>query len=104
MGHYKEWAHDDPADEPLPKRIDAVKDIKMKKFCAGGIHSCLLSEDGRVFSFGCGSDGRIGHPEFANYTYLYREGFPREVESNIKGQFVFDLASSYYHNSILVEK
>ena len=29
---------------------------------AGGIHSAARDRDGRVYSWGCGSDGRLGHP------------------------------------------
>ena len=29
---------------------------------AGGIHSAALDREGKVFTWGCGSDGRLGHP------------------------------------------
>lgn len=32
-------------------------------------------------TFGCGSDGRLGHPEKGNAKYLYKEGYPKLVES-----------------------
>lgn len=32
--------------------------------CVGHIHSLALSADGRVFAWGCGSDGRLGVPHF----------------------------------------
>mmetsp|Transcript_25621 Transcript_25621/g.22642 ORF Transcript_25621/g.22642 Transcript_25621/m.22642 type:complete len:87 (-) Transcript_25621:27-287(-) len=77
--------------------IEAVKDIEMEKIVCGGIHSTLLSKDGRVFTFGCGSDGRLGHPDSVNYKLLYKEKFPREVEGGLKGMKVIDLSASYYH-------
>lgn len=76
--------------------IEAVKDINMAKLSCGGIHSTLLSRDGRVFTFGCGSDGRLGHPESVNYKLLYKEKFPREIEA-LKNKNVIDLSASYYH-------
>jgi alpha-tubulin suppressor-like RCC1 family protein len=36
-------------------------DYKVSKVSAGGIHSNILSEKGEVLSFGCGSNGRLGH-------------------------------------------
>ncbi len=36
-------------------------DYKVVKVSAGGIHSNILNEEGEVLSFGCGSDGRLGH-------------------------------------------
>jgi len=34
---------------------------KIIKSSAGGIHSNILNDNGEVLSFGCGSDGRLGH-------------------------------------------
>ena len=58
-----------------------IKDlgIPAQKVAAGGIHSGFLSVDGSVLTFGCGSDGRLGHPESADHRYLYREGLPRKI-------------------------
>jgi regulator of chromosome condensation len=36
-------------------------DCKVKKASAGGIHSSILSEGGEILTFGCGSNGRLGH-------------------------------------------
>ena len=32
------------------------------KLAAGGIHSAALDKEGKVYTWGCGSDGRLGHP------------------------------------------
>ena len=31
-------------------------------------------------TFGCGSDGRLGHKEIKNHKYLYKEPYPKEIE------------------------
>ena len=58
-----------------------VKDLGVvaKRASAGGIHSAILSDDGAILTFGCGSDGRLGHPESSDHRYLYREGLPRKI-------------------------
>jgi len=63
---------------------------------AGGIHSAILTTNGLAMTFGCGSDGRLGHPEKEKYTYLYKEPLPRAIEGPFAGNPVMDLASSYY--------
>lgn len=62
LGHESSWNHDNAADEMEPRMIEKL-DCKIEKSSAGGIHSNLLSSEGEVLSFGCGSDGRLGHAE-----------------------------------------
>lgn len=61
LGHEKSWSHSDQADEPIPRPIESLKDVKFARALGGGIHSALISTEGRVYTFGCGSDGRLGH-------------------------------------------
>jgi alpha-tubulin suppressor-like RCC1 family protein len=52
----------------VPQEIGPIK-----KVICGGIHSAILSENGQLYTFGCGSNGRLGHPEFKGFVYLYKE-------------------------------
>jgi hypothetical protein len=36
-------------------------EIPVTKVLAGGIHSGIINKNGEILTFGCGSDGRIGH-------------------------------------------
>ena len=75
-----------------------------KKVVAGGIHAAILSEEGELFTYGCGSDGRLGHPEYEGYVYLYKESQPKRVELfAASGQKVIDVSSSYYHMMALAK-
>ena len=38
-------------------------------------------------TFGCGSDGRLGHPEIGSHKYLYKEPYPKVV-MEFEGDFV----------------
>ena len=69
-------------------------DAPLKIVCAG-IHTCLLTKNGALYTFGCGSDGRLGHPEYDGFVYLYKETKPKRVE-NIGP--LKDVACAYYHN------
>lgn len=46
---------------------------------AGGIHSAALTASGDIYTWGCGSDGRLGHPECKGHRYLYKETTPRKI-------------------------
>lgn len=96
LGHAATWTHADPADEKFPKQIMHLKDVKIKEVICPGLHSAALSQDGVLYTFGCGSDGRIGHPEYVGHKYLYREALPRPVDA-FKGKIVESCSSAYYH-------
>lgn len=44
----------------LPKRVEALKNIKIVQISSGDAHSLALSESGRVFSWGNNSYGQLG--------------------------------------------
>ncbi|XP_066914062.1 uncharacterized protein [Clytia hemisphaerica] len=69
---------------------------------AGGISSAALSSKGHVFTWGCGSDGRLGHPEAEGHRYLFRSDQPRIVES-IQDMNCKKVSASYYHMAALID-
>jgi alpha-tubulin suppressor-like RCC1 family protein len=85
------WDHRDPADRIVP---EAIQDFRVDSVHCGGIHTLALAQ-GVLFSWGCGSDGRIGHPESEGHRYLYREARPRTVEGFGR---VGSVSASYYHS------
>eukprot|EP01033_Poteriospumella_lacustris_P019067 gene19067-13759_t len=44
-----------------PRRVDAFDDISIDHLCAGKYHCLATSDDGRVFSWGHGRGGKLGH-------------------------------------------
>jgi len=71
-------------------------DEKVVHVVSGGIHSAAITESGSLLTFGSGSDGRLGHPEYEGHTYLYKESLPKVVEE-FRGRKVVAVSSSYYH-------
>jgi regulator of chromosome condensation len=45
----------------------------------GGIHNSALTKTGELYTWGCGSDGRLGHPEIGAANYLYKESLPKKL-------------------------
>lgn len=70
----------------------------------GGIHSAAMTEEGGVFTWGCGSDGRLGHPEAHGHRYLFRSDVPRHVEGLGANSRATDLSCSYYHTVVICIK
>ena len=70
--------------------------------CAGGIHSTAATAEGSVFTWGCGSDGRLGHPEGQGHRYLFRSDVPKKVEG-LKAKLKHALVScTYYHTAAVI--
>jgi regulator of chromosome condensation len=70
--------------------------IKVKEIHCGGIYTSVLTQDDELYNFGCGSDGRLGHPEAIGIRVLYKESIPRKVDALGKLK-VTSLSCSYYH-------
>ena len=81
-------------DQPVPVKVDLLSNIKIAKIIPGGIHNLALTTENSLVSFGCGSDGRLGHQESANHHYLYKELEPRQISS--LGNKVLLADSEYY--------
>ena len=96
LGLDRQWTHEDPADRLNPETIAGFQSNTIE---LGGIHSSSI-DNGNLFTWGCGSDGRIGHPEVQGHRYLYKEPLPRMIENIPK---VIKISSSYYHNIILTD-
>jgi alpha-tubulin suppressor-like RCC1 family protein len=45
----------------LPRRVFALGESKVKEVSCGGFHTIALTEDGSVYTWGYGRDGRLGH-------------------------------------------
>lgn len=100
-GYKGKLGHGDQESKELPTKINPasfggeyVKTVK-----CGGIHSVAVTCEGGVFTWGCGSDGRLGHPESKGHRYLFRSDIPRKVDGLSKPSSVVDC--SYYHTVAL---
>jgi len=94
------WTHEVQGMRPQPEAIALPDDIQAAKVITGGIHGSLLTTDGQLFTWGCGSDGRLGHPEYEGFVYLYKESHAKKVEF-FGNTPVKDMASAYYFMTCL---
>ena len=82
---------------------ESFSNQEIKAVSAGGIHSSAVSRTGNVFTWGCGSDGRLGHPEAEGHRYLFRSDKPRIVES-LASHAAVQVSASYYHSASLLKQ
>jgi alpha-tubulin suppressor-like RCC1 family protein len=100
LGHSEKWSHAEKEYVKVPTKVDL--EYKPKLLIAGGIHCALIDDKDQLRTWGCGSNGRMGHPESDKHTYLYKEAKPRVIEA-LKGA-VISASSSYYHMAAVVSK
>ena len=60
LGHGYDTRENKPRSSSSPEQISALRHAKIAKIAAGDAHSCFLSVDGRVFTCGKHTFGRLG--------------------------------------------
>ena len=55
LGHFNRETHF------TPERVVALDEHHIVQVACGGLHTAALSQDGQLFTFGLGKDGRLGH-------------------------------------------
>jgi alpha-tubulin suppressor-like RCC1 family protein len=98
LGHPAPTGGDKAAgDEPtwLPRRIDALKDVRVRCVAAGRKHSCAVTDEGHVYTWGEGPKGALGHMAFND------QWLPKRVEMLYdKGVVAVGVAAGDYHTLV----
>lgn len=58
--NYGQLGHGSRDTETIPKRVDTLLDCVIKDVACGANHSLVLSQDGELFVWGNGANGRLG--------------------------------------------
>lgn len=67
--------------ELSPSRVDALHSLDIVLVAAAKFHSAVLTRDGKVYSWGWGLGGRLGHPEAHIHSGNSAVIYPRLVSS-----------------------
>ena len=104
-GYKGKLGHADYKSHDVPARIDPThfNNLKITSVACGGIHSAAMATGVVVFTWGCGSDGRLGHPEAHGHRYLFHSNVPRQVDGLGEWKPLM-ISCSYYHTAILCSK
>lgn len=78
-------------DVLYPKKIDSLNDEFIVQIRCGELHSASLSKDGVLYTWGLGSDGRLGHGNTLTYD-------KPTVVSYFNGKISFFI---YYYNNLI---
>lgn len=65
-GEFGRLGHGDTKGRLSPTKVDSLARVDVVAVSAGGSHTCILSREGRVYTFGRGDHGRLGIASKAN--------------------------------------
>jgi alpha-tubulin suppressor-like RCC1 family protein len=94
------WMHGDEAGAFVLRPSRVLVESRLKHVAVGGIHAAAVSEEGHLFTWGCGSDGRLGLPGAEKHRYLFRASTPQRVPL-LEG--VRAVSASYYTTAAIVD-
>eukprot|EP00736_Rhodelphis_marinus_P014059 Rmarinus@m.24917 len=77
---------------PVLNSNQQISSLRVKTVSCGDLHTCMLSEDGRVYTWGSGNHCQLGHGD--------RRGLsaPRQVDA-LSGLTVCDVSCGFYHTA-----
>ena len=67
-GKYGKLGYGDESDQKIPKCVEGLFDVKVKKVSFGWYDTAVCTEGGRVYTFGLGQYGQLGHGNYTNRT------------------------------------
>ena len=74
----------------MPRLVTALKLKPVAQISCGYYHSACCTDDGLLFTWGCGEDGQLGHGDVLNSIV------PRMVKS-LREKITVQIACGYYH-------
>jgi hypothetical protein len=60
-GNDGKLGHGDESDQDTPKRVEGLVGVKVTMVSCGYAHTAVCTEDGRMYTFGWGECGQLGH-------------------------------------------
>jgi hypothetical protein len=97
-GIYGRLGHGDETDRFSPNLVNGLVGIKAKEAALGGSHTLIRTEDGRVYSFGDGSNGQLGHGDKEDRLT------PTLIGAPLEGKFVVQVACGRNHSMALTRE
>ncbi|KAG1656516.1 putative E3 ubiquitin-protein ligase HERC4 [Nymphon striatum] len=88
--HVGQLSLDDTSDKTTPTPLKILHRLKICKICCGEDHSVALTADGRIFTWGAGTYGQLGH-NISENQYM-----PRQVVE-LMGSYVIQVACGRRH-------
>jgi alpha-tubulin suppressor-like RCC1 family protein len=95
--HYGSLGHGNEEDQPSPKRVEALRGVRVSSISVGQYHALALAEDGLVYAWGQDeARALLGNP------YVEAEPLPKPVEA-LRGVWVGSIAAAGWHTHAVAD-
>ncbi|KAK5898983.1 hypothetical protein CesoFtcFv8_008507 [Champsocephalus esox] len=86
-GEYGQLGHNSFRDELRPRLVAELWGAKVTKIACGRHHTLVLTDSERVYSFGCGEQGQLGHGEESHPSVPLPVQLPQDTNNVITNIF-----------------
>ena len=90
--------HGDSVDERVPRLVEALVGVNVVGTEAGHSHTMVWTDEGKVYSFGNGESGKLGHGGYDNVLV------PRLIEGVLVGKRVVGVAAGDDHTVVWTDE
>jgi alpha-tubulin suppressor-like RCC1 family protein len=80
---------------PTPRQVEALFGIPVVAMSAKGQHSMCITEQGDLYTFGCGVHGRLGHGDHKH------RNLPTVVEAFAGKERIINVSAGQYHSACI---
>lgn len=103
-GRYGCLGHGHEECEPVPKVVESLSMVKAVQVATGDYTTFVVSEDGDVYSFGCGESSNLGHStgfvgQGNRHTNIHRPALVTSLKSINEKVVQISLTNSLYWNA-----
>ena len=96
-GKFGRLGHSTEANCHSPRLVESMIGKKPRQVSCGGFHTAVVTEDGRLYTFGGGEHGQLGHSDRVN------KHKPTLVQA-LEGVFVSQITCGWSHSVALSAK
>jgi RCC1 and BTB domain-containing protein len=96
-GKFGRLGHGSERNCHTPQVVEAMQGKKPRQVSCGGFHTAVVTEDGRLYTFGGGEHGQLGHNDRVNKLK------PTLVQA-LDGTFVSQITCGWSHSVALTAK